>query len=204
MAEIKIEKKTTPVWPWILVALAVIALLIYLFAFNGDGDENDEMNEITTEEPADTRQVAPNNSTVVEFVSFIEEDPDQMGLDHEYTNEALLKLTNATEAMANEAGYDTQQDITLVRTLSEKVTTDPFETTHANSIKEAADILAQTLQNIQQNAFSGLSNEANAVKSAAAEIETDVLTLDQKEDVKNFFRKAANLLEKMNTNSPEI
>lgn len=89
MAEIKIEKKTTPVWPWILLALAVIALLIYLFAFNGDGDENDEMNEITTEEPADIGQVAPDNSTV-EFVSFIEEDTEQMGLDHEYTNEALV------------------------------------------------------------------------------------------------------------------
>ncbi len=204
MAEIKIEKKTTPVWPWILLALIVIALLIYLFAFRGEEDDNDEMTEVTTEQPADTRQVAPNNSTVAGFVSFIEDDPDQVGLDHEYTNEALLQLTNATEAMANEVGYDPQQDLAQVRTLSEKITTDPFETTHANSIKEAAGILAQTLQNIQQNAFSGLASEAEEVKSAVTEIETDVLTLDQKEDVKNFFAEAADLLDKMNTNSPEI
>lgn len=203
MAEIKIEKKT-PKWPWILLILAIIGILIYLFAFNGDGEITGDMTEETTEEPADTRQVGPNNSTVIAFVSFITEDSVSMGLDHEFTNEALLRLSNATNAMADEIGYDIKKDLDEVRTLSEKIKRDPFETTHANSIREAADILAQVLQNIQQNAFPGLASEADEVKNAATDIDTEVLTLDQKEDVKNFFRESADLLEKMNNNSPKI
>ncbi len=203
MAEIKIEKKM-PVWPWVLVILAVIGILIYVFALNDDVDTTEEITEETTEQPADTRQEALNNSTVTAFVSFIKEDPDQMGLDHEFTNEALLKLTNATQAMADETGYDIRTQMEVVKTNAEKISTDPFETTHANSIRESANILAQALQNIQQNAFPDLTSEAGEVNSAVTAIEMDVLTLDQKEDVKNFFRESADLLEKMNTNAPEI
>lgn len=203
MAEIKIEKKA-PKWPWIVLIIALIGVAIYLFAFNEDGEEAVEMNDKTTVEPADTRQVAPNIKTVIAFVSFVEEDPDSMGLDHEFTNEALLKLTNATEAMAGYINYDIKKDIAEVRTLSEKIATDPFKTTHANSIREATGMLAISLQNIQEHAFPDLGDEVNEVKNAAMEIENNVLTLDQKEDVKNFFRESADLLEKMNANAPEI
>lgn len=202
MAEIKIEKKN-PKWPWVLLILAIIGILLYLFTFNGD-EEIGEMAEETTEEPADTRQDALNISTVSAYVSFIKEDPDPMGLDHEFTSEALSKLINATDAMAEEINYDLKKDMDTVKTLSEQITEDPFETTHANAIKEAADILARVLQNIQQNAFPGLADEADEVKNSVTDIETDVLTLNQKEDVKNFFRESADLLEKMNNNSPEI
>lgn len=205
MAEIKIEKKS-PMWPWILLALVVIGILVYLFAFSGDEDDNrrDDRTEQTSEQSSDTRQVAPNNSTVVAYVSFIKEDPDQMGLDHDFTNEALLKLTNATSAMAEEIGYNIQKDLEQVRTHADKITRDPYETTHANSIRKSAEILANVLQNMQKKAFSGLSGEANEVKNAATSIDPNVLTLDQKEDVKNFFRESADLLEKMNNNSPQM
>lgn len=203
MAEINIEKKS-PKWPWILLAIIIIGVIIYLFAFNEEDEDNEVITEETTEEPLDTRQNALNNGTVAAFVSLIEQDPDPMGLDHEFTNEALSKLIDATQSMANEINYDIQRDIDQVETLAQKITEDPFETTHANSIKEAAGILAQSLQNMQQKSFSGLANEADQVKSAATDIQVDVLTLDQKEQVKNFFRESADLLDKMNNNSPEI
>lgn len=203
MAEIKIEKKT-PVWPWILVALAIIAVIIYFVAFHDDGENTEDRRQQTTEEAADNRQVAPNNATVAAYVSYIHDDPDQMGLDHEFTNEALLKLTNATKAMADEIGYDIQKDMDEVRTHADKITRDPYETSHANSIRNAGESLARALQNMQQEAFPGLANEANQVKNAVTAIEPEELTLDQKEDVKNFFRESADLLEKMNNNSPQM
>ncbi|WP_296620384.1 hypothetical protein [Marivirga sp.] len=205
MAEIEIEKKT-PKWPWILLILIIIGILIYIFTFNNDDESDDRQKyttEQTTEESSETRQVSPNNSTVTAYVSFMKEHSDTMGIDHEFINEAFLKLTKATNAMAVEIGYDIKKDIARVRTLLEKITQEAFETTHANSIKEAARILAQSLQNIQQNAFPDLTSEADEVKKAAADIETDVLTLDQKEDVKNFFQESADLLEEMNNNSPQ-
>lgn len=207
MAEIKIEKKS-PIWPWILLIAAILAVLIYLFTLDGNGEESNDRNgdrtEQTTEESAETRQEAPNNSTVITYLRLIKEDPDPMGLDHEFTNEALLKLIDATRAMANEIGHDIQRDIEEVKTLTNKITSDPFETNHANAIKESAEILANVLKELQQKAFPTLTSEANEVQNAVADIGLDVQTLEQKEEVKNFFRQSANLLKKMNNNSPQI
>lgn len=207
MAEIKIEKKA-PLWPWVLLGVAIVGVLIYLFAFDGNNDETDDRQEERIErniqEPAEQRRVAPNNSIVFAYVNFIKEDSNQMGLDHEFTNEALLKLINATSAMADEVGYDIKKDIDEVRALAEKIIIDPFATTHANSIRKSADILGTVLHNIQVAAFPSLVSEANEVKNAATAIQVDVLVLDQKDSVKNYFRKSADLLEKMNNNSPQI
>lgn len=206
MAEIKIEKKT-PIWPWVLLIGAIIAVLIYFLYFN-DGDDSDDDNvdaiEQTTEDYGSTEQDGVNNSTVISYVEFISGDPDAMGLDHAFTNSALLQLTNATSAMADEIDFDIKKDLDEVRNYARKIESDPFESTHANSISKAAEILADVLQNIQQQAFPGLASEVNEVKTAASDIEPDVLTLDQKEDVKNFFRASADLLDKMNNNSPQM
>lgn len=196
MAEIKIEKKS-PKWPWIILLLVILGIVGY-FVFFGD-ESPDRMAETTEVEENDNRQEALNNSTVADFVSFIENDPDQMGLDHEFTNEALMKLTDATESMAEETDYDIRKDIDKVRALAKKIKEDPYETTHANSIREAAGILASTLSRIQQNGFPDLSSETSQVEQAVEDINVDVLTLEQKSEVKGFFREAADLLQKMNT-----
>lgn len=205
MTEIKIEEKA-PKWPWILLIIAIIAILVYIFAFGDDettDDREEDRIEQTTEDSAERRQGAANNSAVTAYVNFIQEDPHGMGLDHDFTNEALMKLTNATHAMADQIGYDVRKDIEKAKSLGNKVASDPFETSHANSIRKAGGILAQVLQNIQQKAFPNMASEANEVKEAIAAIELDVQTLEQKEAIKNFFRESADLLEKMNTNSPQ-
>ncbi|GAB2618288.1 hypothetical protein [Belliella aquatica] len=207
MAEIKIEKKT-PIWPWILLAVAVIVVLFLVLSNNDDSEKVEDIQDDRIEQgfggSTDVRRAVINNSAVFAFVSFINEDPDSMGLDHEFTNEALLKLTNATSALADEIDYDIQKDLDKVKTHADKITKDPFDTTHANSIRMSAGILANVLQNIQQKAFPNLESEADVVIKSASAIELEALTLNQKGDIKNFFRKSADLLEKMNNNSPQI
>jgi len=207
MAEIKIEKKS-PIWPWILLVVAVIVVLFLVLSNNGNSEEAEDIQDDEIEQgfggSTDVRPAAINNSAVFAFVSFMNEDPDSMGLDHEFTNEALLKLTNATSALANEVDYDIQKDLDKVKTHGDKITKDPFDTTHANSIRMSAEILANVLQNIQQKAFANLESEAAVVIKSALAIDNEALTLNQKEDVKNFFRNSADLLEKMNNHSPQI
>ena len=164
MAEIKIEKKKL-IWPWILLALVVIAVLIYFLAFRDDADRDHAENRIEapkTSEPIDTKTSEPidiktdpinvneNNSTAEAYVSFVETSNQTMTLDHAYTNEALSKLTDATKAMAKELGYEVQADIEKAKEYAEMITKDPFETTHADNIRKAGDILTQVLQNIQK------------------------------------------------------
>ena len=75
---------------------------------------------------------------------------------------------------------------------------DPFETTHADNIRKADDILTNILQNIQKAKYPGLADEVAALKSASESIKPGVLTLEQKDAVKNYFAKASDLLQKMN------
>ncbi|WP_296619608.1 hypothetical protein [Marivirga sp.] len=200
MAEIKIEQKKQ-VWPWLLVGLIIAALLVYFLVFR-DNDENIEVvteaDSITNTNEYDLLGVNENNGTVAAYVNFVENSPENMSLDHEYTNEALLKLIEATNAMANEVDYDVQADIVKAREYANMIASDPFETTHADNIKKADDILTNALQNIQKAIYPSLADEVEELKSASESIKLGVLTLEQKDAVKNYFAKAADLLQKMN------
>lgn len=208
MTEIKIEKKKT-VWPWVLAGLVILAVIIYFVVYN-DYDE-DSSEEYQGREYNDNREaeqignrennligVRENNRTVAEYINFVETDKDKMGLNHDYTNEALLKLTNATNAMAGEVGYDVRTDLEKVREHADNITNEQFETTHANSIRKASDILTNALQNIQKAKYPGLTNEVADLRKASESINADVLTLNQRNEVKTYFRKASDLLKKMN------
>ncbi|MGA9651723.1 hypothetical protein [Pedobacter sp.] len=157
-------------------------------------------NEEKTEETAmtDAMDVKEDNGTVNEYVTFVNNDKNKMALDHAYTNEALLKLTSAIDAMAGEVDFDIKSDLDKAKACANKITKDPFDTSHADEIRKAAEILSGSLHNIQVAKYPGLLNEAEQVKSAAMAIDPKVLTLDQKDAVKTFFAKSSDLLTKMN------
>ncbi|WP_026709230.1 hypothetical protein [Flavobacterium frigidarium] len=200
MAEIKIEQKK-PIWPWLLVGLVIVGLLVYFLVFR-DNSENTEAvaepDSITNTSESDLLGIKENNNTVAAYVSFVENNKEKMSLDHEYTNEALVKLIDATDAMANQVGYDVQADLQKARDFAKMITKDSFETTHADNVRKADDMVTNVLQNIQEAKYPELTNEVTALKSASESIKPGVLTLDQKDAVKNYFAKAADLLQKMN------
>jgi hypothetical protein len=200
MAEIKIERKKQ-VWPWVLAGLVIAALLIYFLVYQ----DNDKNPEAVAEADYTTNANQPehmgekdHNAAVATYVNFVENSKEKMGLDHAYTNEALLKLIEATNAKANEVGYEVRADLEQVKEYANMITTDPYETTHADNIRKAADILSNVLQNIQKAKFPGLTGEVEELRSASESIKPGVLTLDQKDAVKNYFAKASDLLQKMN------
>ncbi|MFL9843349.1 hypothetical protein [Flavobacterium rhizosphaerae] len=199
MAEIKIEKKK-PVWPWILLVL-VIAAIVYFIFFRDDKNNDQEVQQTTVVSDNDYTNDADNISNNIEiatYVNFISENRNEMGLDHEFTNEAFMKLIAATQSAADAIDYDITNDMGQVKQYAEKITNDPYETSHADNIKKAAETLSVTLKNIQEKANSEFDSEGTAVKDAAASIDSQKLTLDQKSEVKSFFDKAADLLEKIN------
>ena len=190
MTEIKIEKK--PVWPWALLTLIAVAVLVYVLAAR-------ETPETQTQpETASLIEVRENNATVEAYVRFVEMDSKGMGLDHVYSNSALTKLIEATNAMAGEVNVDVRADLGKAKQQAEIITVDRFSTSHADSIKNATGILSNALQKIQQEKYPELANEITELKNASVAIKPGVLTLDQKEPIKGFFGKAAEVLKKMN------
>jgi len=173
--------------------------MVFLLAVSiscGTKDKEEESTGDTT--MTDAMDVKEGNSTVNEYVTFVNNDKNKMALDHAYTNEALLKLTSAIDAMAVEVDFDIKADLDKAKQSANKITENPFETSHADEIRKAAEILSGSLQNIQVAKYPGLSNEAEQVTNAAMAIDPKVLTLDQKDAVKTFFARSSDLLEKMN------
>jgi preprotein translocase subunit YajC len=198
MTEIKIEKKKSII-PWILLILGILAAVWYLFIRNDETQTTE--NETTTENVVNNNSledVKENNAVVAEYVTFITSDTITMGIDHEYSSQAISKLANATEAMANEVNVDVKADVDEAKQLAAEITNDPLSTNHADKIKVAAGIISSALVTIQQSKYPNLSAEANEVKDIANNINGETLTLDQKDVVKSYFRKTSDLLDAMN------
>lgn len=200
MAEIKIEKKA-PIWPWI-VGLLVIALAVYFLFFrdtavvtDGTTTTNDTIADQT--EIQDNRDDA-NLMGVAAFVAFVKNDNGNMTLDHEYSNEALNKLIDATEEVSVKVDYDSKIDLEKAREHAGEITKNPEATDHADHIKMATDMISSVLLKLQKAKFPNLQAEADKAKMSSEAIDVKELTLNQKGQIKSFFDDAADLLDKMN------
>ena len=213
MAEIKIEKKK-PIWPWIILVLVILALL-YFLVFADDDDDNDDMEEVDTEQVEegtaweddtdtanwdDSESNWENDSlstgSVSGYVAYVS-DKSKMGVDHEYTNNALIELMNAVQAKADEMNYDISADMQQVRQSAQAITKDPTAMNHANTIKDAGTKLANIIEKMQKEKYPDLSQDVQEVKTAANNIKPDVQTLQQKDQINKFFDEAADVLKKM-------
>ncbi|PKP47247.1 MAG: hypothetical protein CVT92_17110 [Bacteroidetes bacterium HGW-Bacteroidetes-1] len=192
MTEIKIQKKKS-ILPYVLFGIFVLGVIVY-FLYTSN-------NEMISEEPlskTDLIDVREDNAQVNAYVSFIQSGDTAMTFDHTFANEALTELANATGALANDLGFDIKTDLDKVKVLAEKIINDPYAVTHSTDIRKAGDIITASLSSMQKAMFPGLSAEAAEVQRTVAKINPQILTLDQKDDVKAFFRSAADLLQKMN------
>ena len=216
MAEIKIEKKK-PIWPWIILVLVILAILYFLvFADDDAADDMEEMDDMeqideesvwddadTTswEEETDTTGWETTNDTlgtagVSGYLTHIA-DSTKMGVDHQYTNMALIKLMNAVQAKADEINYDISADMAEVKKDAKAIEEDPTSTSHAKTIKDAGTKLANILQKMQKQKYPNLNQDVQEMKTAISNVDGTLETLQQKEQIKKFFTEAADVLKKM-------
>lgn len=206
MAEIKVEKKK-PVWPWILLGLIILGIILY-FVFADDDNEIDDMEDNTEQiqdsimtptdtEATDTYEVNDvDNESVSNYIAHVG-DETRMGIDHEYTNTALIHLINAVDAKARELNIDVNADLQEIRNDANQITEDPMSDSHANTIKDVGTKLANVMERLQSERFPNLSADVEQVKTAANNIDGAVLTLEQKDQVNMFFQEAADVLRQM-------
>lgn len=146
---------------------------------------------------------ADYNTNVDYYLVTLDKLEAEMNLDHDYSNLALRALANSLTVLARELGL---ADETNVRTKAEDmrakaaaITDDWRSPKHADLIKKAAMSAVSVIQEIQQAQFPDLQAEAMQLKQEAQEIDPITLTLEQKENIKSFFRTAAAALEAMRT-----
>jgi hypothetical protein len=226
MAEIRIEEKKNNNWlPWLLGVLGLLLLgWLAVDVFDKDGEPelltadevdfpdlhanddriDDDVYNAKVQDEANAQNVNYTNSTnqFSAYLTTIENfEKGEMSLDHDHSHEAITALANSLEAMTDDLGIKDDADIMeKTQTMKQKadmITNDWKSTNHADQIRQAAICASEVISEIQRKKFPNLGSEVNSVKSAAKNIDPAVLTLDQKEAVKGFFRAAATSIEAM-------
>lgn len=207
MAEIKIEKKT-PIIPWLLglLLLLLVGAGIYLgFQFQDNAQEELAANEVEVTE----NEMLPDEVVVVEtemiptevntFIAFANENQEyeatKMDVHHEYTANALRHMGDALEAIATKRGMADQMNVQDLHkkldTAADEIQENWKETDHADHIRNAFLQVSGALNQLAD----GSTNES--LKKEAKDIDPNILTLEQKDDVKDFIDKTASVMKQL-------
>ena len=219
MAQIRIEeKKGSSVLPWILGLLLLGLVAWGAFAFLDDEDNDGalldaeeteypaaEMATEITGQPDGTYIDGDDEDVVVAydtyapaFTKFIDYTTDiegEMGLDHEFSHNAITYLAEATESVANAYDVEITDNTERAKQLADDITRDPYATDHADKIRMAALNITETLERVDKWAFDTRNTDAlTQLRKEAQAINASTLTLNQKEDVRSFFTAARKVL----------
>ncbi len=209
MAELKIEKKK-PVWPWILLGLIILAVILYFVLADNDTDDVDDVDDnteqiITTEPEEDYSEMdtatweddnLSGDDSVSKYVAHIG-DTEKMGIDHKYSSEALILLVNALENRAEEANINTDVEMQELKSDVRDIKEDPQSLDHANSIKNVGMKIVSLMDRIQNEKFPNISQDVQEVRTAVQNIQPSTPTLDQKDAMNSFYKEAGDVLQKM-------
>lgn len=208
MAEINIQKKKRPVWPWILgiiIAAAVIWVIVELV----DRDETVYTPTATTETApqqndatADMPEHQAHSQQVNDYISFVREHDsvEEMNLDHDYTADGIRLLSLALNDIVDQVGADDiniQQKKETLKSKADRIQRNQEATFHADSIRSAFLTSAELMQDLERNHFDNLENQVDRVRETAEAIDPNTLTLDQRTKVKAFFASSSQALHSM-------
>lgn len=216
MAEIRVEKRKKPLWPWILGLLAVVVAAFLLLNNNEVKEaEEDLATTVTGNEGGQAAGMAENEtkaSTEVtgiacidKFSSFVQENQasKKAGANHAYTHDGLKYLSCSLESLIednnlNDAGLeDKRKSLTEA---AKKIQEEASSENHANEIKSAFKDAVAIMEELQETSYPDLKDKIAEVRNAAKDLEVNSTTLEQEDELDDFFKKASNALVAMRDN----
>ncbi|RAJ25171.1 hypothetical protein LX77_01472 [Gelidibacter algens] len=213
MAEIKIEKKR-PVWPWVVLILIVLAIIVYFIYENRDNDDyNDDLNDGTTTEQMDDSidlqsdsTYDPNqnySSTFDEFSAFEESisDSTRIAVDSSYTKKAFSNLAKAVVAKADESALQNSEALNYLRdysTLSANMSSTTQGMEASKNFKTPSEEIVTVLGAIQSKKYPALQSQVSDLKQIAAKVDGSKRMDGQQAFMNSFLNKAKDVLQAMN------
>lgn len=213
MADIDIQRKRGGAWIW-LVGLAALALLAWLVLEAFDGP--DEAEPGPAEAPAAAAPLAPAADgpvpkfvvdpavpapAVAAYVSHVRGGEARMGGDHAYTAEGIMRMGTALRELVqahrgSSARARAQAEEFHARAAALVVSPDSLRA-HADWVHAAALDAAGVLEGLGaevQGPVPELREQVGEVRSAAQAIDPARDLLAQEEQVRAFFRQAADAM----------
>jgi hypothetical protein len=207
MADIDIERKETPIWPWILGGLLLLALLLWLFMGRGGDDDvapglvvPADTTAATADTVARTGAIPP---AVAEYLTF-SRTPDaaqEMGAQHEYTAGGIRRLVAALDALV---AQDTigqtaiEPQLQQLRANADRMQDTPADSpTHSNAARDAFTSAAELMETIRTERYPqdpALQRQVTQAREAATGVQPGEPLLEQRDRVQQFFERAGEAL----------
>ncbi|MFB9053829.1 hypothetical protein ACFFVB_12150 [Formosa undariae] len=213
MAEIKIEKKK-PIWPWILVILIILGIIMYVVYT----PTNENMYPDDTNTYKNTDTITPNqesaypvtsvNDSVVNYESSstylvqLQENLDDstaIGTDSIQTSKALYNLAYATASKAEESNvYDSEALKNIESHLEKQSSTgtshmDMAATTQLD-FKTMSSEITTVIEDIQKNHAPELIDEMSKLKKTSNALSSSMPWSKQQKNIEAYFRQAHDIL----------
>ena len=194
MAEIKLERKGTPIWPWILGLLLLAGLLWY---FLGRGDDAATTTGDTTAAAvtgATGAAAAPsfgidgNPAGEENFITFVDRN-DTSGeteANHQYTANGIRRLAVMLQTSAG--GANDGPWIAMSTIADSLQTTGPGDDRHAEMAKRAFTLAVGVM---------GSGGNVAPARTAAEAIDTARPLGEQTAQVRTFFERARDVMRSM-------
>lgn len=203
MAEIKIERKKNPVWPWIIILLVIAAAAAAWFLMSNNDNktiQDDEEREYQDTVSLDETYFFRDSSS--QFIQYVNDSLDENRLTADYVKRGFFLLAEDLEKII---ARENIQDLPIRAKLdSVRVNTTRIEKDDPPQIGPAALSSLDLMINLQTQKYPALAGESLKLRYASERIRKDENRNTNDKDVKIFFKRAAILLDKMNTRTADF
>lgn len=202
MAEINIERKERHVWPWLLLGIALLLILAFVFWWRDDPDAvAGDLNPIVpgaVAAPGGTAggTIAVNEGAIGDFLAYVDSaGTPSAGVAHNYTADGLRRLGAAIGALWNsKAGNDDaiRTELDAIRAMADSMQRNPQSTAHARFARDGARTAAALMSTVRQQHFAdAASSQVGDARNAAQALNGDQVLLEQTSNVQRFFSQSA-------------
>jgi hypothetical protein len=208
MAEINIQRKERTTWPWILLGLLLVALLVWWLLSRNGGMTDLATEQDTTAAAIDTTSTAGTggataaSGAIGEFVQWRSDYRARQEADttHEFTAQGIRLLAAAIA----DAGRRVDTGGTAIAAVSDSIRThadalqrDWQSTNHANHVRLAFLQAAGALERLREQGFPDAATTVPQVREAAGRVQPNRPLLEQRQAVQQFFDVASQTLQSM-------
>lgn len=211
MANIDIQRKGPTIWPWLIGLLAVVVVVWIWAAAADDTDDTDQPIAVAPPPgaaPAGTTGTTPGTTgatpgtadapggAISDYLEFagapgLPAGTPEMGKDHEYTAEGIRKLGAALQDLVERRpGVESQQRLDRFRESAQKIQQDPTSAGHADRVREVFTTAADVVASVEAGA-------GDTLRQAATAIDGSTPLLEQREQVRTFFRQSAEAIQRL-------
>lgn len=202
MAEIRIEKKSTSMWTWLIPLLLVAAALWWYFGRGpGDRDVTAAQTDTRTDSAAAysasaTAQHDSSDGTVPGFTAFVSNNGASRNENqqHAFTAEGIRRLSKVLDGAM--PGNSTTTSTATMRAQANALENSAAESSrHADMARTAFVAAAEAFGSLPEERMS--RDAANRVREAANGMMADQTLLAQKDKIDAFFVVASRALQEL-------